>query len=122
MFSYPLDLSFKIVTIGTRIKVKDATGRQVGPALAHPAGDFEVREYVLGVEVGGERPQAFRIEVDSRVEELRILAVEHHPSVYELTALDTRYHAQECVLEKAHRTASSSALTHALGSRKRVLR
>src|SRR5918997_1725593 len=29
---------------------------------------------------------------------------------------------QECVLEKAHPTASSSALTHALGSRKRVLR
>jgi hypothetical protein len=27
--SYPLDLSFKIVTIGTRIKIKDATGRQV---------------------------------------------------------------------------------------------
>ena len=29
MLSYPLDLSFKIVTIGTRIKIKDATGRQV---------------------------------------------------------------------------------------------
>jgi uncharacterized protein YxjI len=27
--SYPLDLSFKIVTIGSRIKIKDATGRQV---------------------------------------------------------------------------------------------
>jgi hypothetical protein len=27
--SYPLDLSFKIVTIGTRIKIKDAAGRQV---------------------------------------------------------------------------------------------
>ncbi|CAN5633113.1 hypothetical protein BH20ACT12_BH20ACT12_04290 [soil metagenome] len=33
MFSYPLDLSFKIVTIGTRIRVKDATGRQVAHAL-----------------------------------------------------------------------------------------
>jgi uncharacterized protein YxjI len=29
VLSYPLDLSFKIVTIGTRIKIKDATGRQV---------------------------------------------------------------------------------------------
>ena len=29
MLSYPLDLSFKIATIGTRIKVKDATGRRV---------------------------------------------------------------------------------------------
>jgi len=27
--SYPLDLSFKIVTIGTRIKIKDSAGRQV---------------------------------------------------------------------------------------------
>ena len=27
--SYPLDLNFKIVTIGTRIKIKDAAGRQV---------------------------------------------------------------------------------------------
>ncbi len=29
MLSYPLDLSFKIATIGTRIKIADATGRQV---------------------------------------------------------------------------------------------
>jgi hypothetical protein len=29
VLSYPLDLSFKIVTIGTRIKIRDATGRQV---------------------------------------------------------------------------------------------
>jgi hypothetical protein len=29
MLSYPLDLSFKIVTIGTRIKIKDSVGRQV---------------------------------------------------------------------------------------------
>jgi uncharacterized protein YxjI len=29
VLSYPLDLSFKIVTIGSRIKIKDATGRQV---------------------------------------------------------------------------------------------
>jgi uncharacterized protein YxjI len=29
VLSYPLDLSFKIVTIGTRIKIKDAAGRQV---------------------------------------------------------------------------------------------
>jgi hypothetical protein len=30
MLSYPLDLSFKIATIGTRVRIKDATGRQVG--------------------------------------------------------------------------------------------
>jgi uncharacterized protein YxjI len=29
VLSYPLGLSFKIVTIGTRIKIKDAAGRQV---------------------------------------------------------------------------------------------
>jgi hypothetical protein len=29
MLSYPLDLSFKIVTIGTRMRIKDTTGRQV---------------------------------------------------------------------------------------------
>jgi uncharacterized protein YxjI len=29
VLSYPLDLSFKIVTIGTRIRIKDAAGRQV---------------------------------------------------------------------------------------------
>ncbi|CAN5657853.1 hypothetical protein BH18ACT11_BH18ACT11_20760 [soil metagenome] len=29
MLSYPLDLSFKIATIGTRVRVKDATGCQV---------------------------------------------------------------------------------------------
>jgi uncharacterized protein YxjI len=29
VLSYPLSLSFKIVTIGTRIKIKDAAGRQV---------------------------------------------------------------------------------------------
>jgi hypothetical protein len=29
VLSYPLDLSFKIVTIGTRIKIKDSAGRQV---------------------------------------------------------------------------------------------
>jgi hypothetical protein len=28
VLSYPLDLSFKIVTIGTRIRIKDAAGRQ----------------------------------------------------------------------------------------------
>ena len=32
MLSYPLDLGFKIVTIGTRIRVTDATGRQVAYA------------------------------------------------------------------------------------------
>ena len=29
VLSYPLDLSFKIITIGTRISIKDAAGRQV---------------------------------------------------------------------------------------------
>ena len=32
MLSYPLDLGFKIVTIGTRIRVTDATGRLVAYA------------------------------------------------------------------------------------------
>lgn len=32
MMNYPLDLSFKIATIGTRIRVTDAAGRQVGYA------------------------------------------------------------------------------------------
>src|SRR5215216_6835949 len=68
-------------------------------ALAHPARDFEVCQYGLGVEVGVERPQAFRVEADARVEELRVLAVEHHSCVYELTALDAWHHAQERILE-----------------------
>src|SRR5215204_54845 len=97
-------------------------GAGLSSAFAHPARDFEVCLYGVGVEVGIERTQAFRVEADARVEELRVLAVEHHPCVYELTALDARHHAQECVLEKAHRVVSSSALTHALGSRKRVLK
>ena len=29
MLSYPLDLSFKIATIGTRVRVVDAAGRRV---------------------------------------------------------------------------------------------
>src|SRR5215207_9796742 len=103
-------------------------GRQhpqgAGPrsTLANLARDIQVRLHGLGVEVGVERPQAFGVEVDARVEELRVLAVEHHPRVYELTALDAWHHAQECVLEKAHRAASSNALTQALGSRRRALR
>src|SRR5215204_589870 len=91
-------------------------------AFAHPAHDLEVCQYGLGIEVGVECLQTFRVEADARVEELRVLAVEHHPCVYEFTALDARHHAQECVLEKAHRLVSSSALTHALGSCRRVLR
>src|SRR5918997_4885629 len=87
---------------------QQSNGAGPGSALADSVGDLEVRLHGLGVEVGVERPQAFGIEVDSRFEELRVLAVEYHPSVYELTALDTWHHAQECVLEKAHPTASSS--------------
>ncbi len=29
MLDYPLELSFKVVTIGTRVRVTDASGRQV---------------------------------------------------------------------------------------------
>src|SRR5829696_2242210 len=99
-----------------------AHGAGFVPTLAHPARDLEVCLHGLGVEVGVEHPQAFRVEVDARIEELRVLAVEHHPRVYELPALDARYHAQEGVLEKAHRVVSSNALTHPRGSCKRVLR
>jgi hypothetical protein len=50
MLSYPLDLSFKIVTIGTRIKIKDAAGRQVAYVRKQK---FKLKENVGGLQRRG---------------------------------------------------------------------
>ena len=44
-------------------------GAGLGSAPANPAGDLEVCPHGLGVEVGVERPQTLRVEVDARLEE-----------------------------------------------------
>ena len=61
MFSYPLDLSFKIVTIGTRIKVKDATGRQVAYVRKKK---FKLKEDVRVYEDESQSRLLFRMKAD----------------------------------------------------------
>src|SRR5215213_9985079 len=101
---------------------QQANGAGFGPAFAYEPRYVQVRPDDLGVEVGVERPQSFRVEMDARVEEPRVLAVEHDPGIYQFSALYARHDAQKGVLEEAHRAASSSARTQSLGSRRRALR
>ncbi len=61
MFSYPLDLSFKIVTIGTRIRVKDATGRQVAYVRKKK---FKLKEDVRVYEDESQSRLLFRMKAD----------------------------------------------------------
>ena len=61
MLSYPLDLSFKIVTIGTRIRVKDATGRQVAYARKKK---FKLKEDVRVYEDEDQSRLLFRMKAD----------------------------------------------------------
>jgi hypothetical protein len=53
-----------------------------GPTFAYEPRYVQVRPDDLGVEVGVERPQSFRVEMDAGIEEPRVLAVEHDPGVY----------------------------------------
>ncbi len=61
MLSYPLDLSFKIVTIGTRIKIKDAAGRQVAYVRKQK---FKLKENVGVYSDEAQRSLLFRMKAD----------------------------------------------------------
>ena len=61
MLSYPLDLSFKIITIGTRIRVTDATGRQVAYARKKK---FKLKEDVSVYEDEAQSRLLFRMKAD----------------------------------------------------------
>jgi hypothetical protein len=65
MLSYPLDLSFKIVTIGTRIRVKDATGRQVAYARKKK---FKLKEDVRVYEDEAQNHLLFRMKADRMID------------------------------------------------------
>src|SRR5919202_2295679 len=61
MLSYPLDISFKIVTIGTRIRVTDAAGRIVAYARKEK---FKLKEDVRVYEDEDQSRLLFRIKAD----------------------------------------------------------
>ncbi len=65
MLSYPLDLSFKIATIGTRVRVVDATGRQVAYVRKKK---FKLKEDVRVYEDEDQRDLLFRIKADRVVD------------------------------------------------------
>ncbi|HJQ28048.1 MAG TPA: hypothetical protein VJ827_01815 [Rubrobacter sp.] len=65
MLSYPLDLSFKIVTIGTRIRVTDATGRQVAYARKKK---FKLKEDVRVYEDEDQTRLLFRMKADRMID------------------------------------------------------
>ena len=61
MHDYPLDLSFKIFTIGTRVGVVDASGRQVAHVRKKK---FKLREDVTVYRDEGQREALFRLKAD----------------------------------------------------------
>jgi hypothetical protein len=61
MLSYPLDLGFKIVTIGTRIRVTDATGRQIAYVRKKK---FKLKEDVRVYEDEAQSRLLFRMKAD----------------------------------------------------------
>jgi uncharacterized protein YxjI len=61
VLSYPLDLDFKIVTIGTRIRIKDATGRQVAYVRKKK---FKLKESVGVYSDEDQRRLLFRMKAD----------------------------------------------------------
>ena len=65
MLSYPLDMSFKIATIGTRVRVVDATGRQVAYVRKKK---FKLKEDVRVYEDEDQRDLLFRIKADRVVD------------------------------------------------------
>ena len=65
MLSYPLDLSFKIVTIGTRIKIKDAAGRQVAYVRKQK---FKLKENVGVYSDESQSSLLFRMKADRMVD------------------------------------------------------
>jgi uncharacterized protein YxjI len=65
VLSYPLDLSFKIVTIGTRIKIKDAAGRQVAYVRKQK---FKLKENVGVYSDESQSSLQFRMKADRMVD------------------------------------------------------
>ena len=65
MLSYPLDLSFKIATIGTRIRIKDATGRQVAYVRKKK---LKLKEDVRVYENENQSRLLFRMKADSMID------------------------------------------------------
>jgi len=65
MLNYPLDLSFKIATIGTRVRVTDAVGRQVAYLRKKK---FRLKEDVRVYEDEDQKRPRFRIRADRVVD------------------------------------------------------
>lgn len=61
MFSYPLELGFKLATIGTRVRVEDASGRQVAYVRKKK---FRLREEVTVYENEQQRALRYRIKAN----------------------------------------------------------
>jgi hypothetical protein len=61
MLSYPLHLGFKIATIGTRVRVEDAAGRQVAYVRKKK---FRLREEVTVYESEDQKALLYRIKAD----------------------------------------------------------
>jgi uncharacterized protein YxjI len=65
VLSYPLELNFKIVTIGTRIKIKDAAGRQVAYVRKQK---FKLKENVGVYSDESQSSLLFRMKADRMVD------------------------------------------------------
>jgi uncharacterized protein YxjI len=65
MLNYPLELGFKIVTIGTRVRVTDAAGGQIAYVRKKK---FKLKEDVRVYEDEDQRDLLFRIRADSVVD------------------------------------------------------
>ena len=65
MLSYPLELGFKIVTIGTRVRVTDAAGKQLAYVRKKK---FKLKEDVRVYEDENQRDLRFRIKADRVVD------------------------------------------------------
>ena len=61
MMNYPLDLSFKIVTLGTRVRVTDAAGRQVAYARKKK---FRLKEDIRVYQDEDQRELLFGMKAD----------------------------------------------------------
>ncbi len=65
MLNYPLELGFKIVTIGTRVRVTDAAGKQIAYVRKKK---FKLKEDVRVYEDEDQRDLLFRIKADRVVD------------------------------------------------------
>lgn len=65
MLSYPLDLNFKIVTIGTRVRITDASGRQVAYVRKKK---FKLKEDVRVYKDEDQSRLLFRMKADRMID------------------------------------------------------